>query len=143
MVRDQIREDERRLTIVLDATVRDASSGFDKKFEQAIVMAASLANHFIQEGANVELIAALKRHNVRSGSGLDHLYEILRSLATIEPVDPPDRTAAENGDIWDLLKAVPVLADERRFKVVITAMPKGSIPARVWRSAHVVFMEDL
>jgi hypothetical protein len=36
-----------------------------------------------------------------------------------------------------------VLRDERRFKVLITSSAKGTIPAHVWRSAHVVFMDDL
>jgi hypothetical protein len=38
---------------------------------------------------------------------------------------------------------MPLLGDDRRFKVLITSAPKGSIPAHVWRSAHVVFMDDL
>jgi hypothetical protein len=44
---------------------------------------------------------------------------------------------------WRLLDEVPVLRDERRFKVLITSARKGTIPGHVWRSAHVVFMEDL
>ena len=39
--------------------------------------------------------------------------------------------------------SVPVLRDDRRFKVLITSAKKGSIPAHIWRSAHVVFMDDL
>jgi hypothetical protein len=41
------------------------------------------------------------------------------------------------------MEQLPVLADERRFKVFITSAAKGTIPASIWRSAHVVFMEDL
>ena len=199
MVRENMREDEWRLTIVFDTSLppvavegkqpgdpasdnpqgeeKTAREIFEEKFERAVVMAASLANHFILERADVELITTNDENNVASGSGNDHLYRILRSLATIqsaaqsgaiEPVgDRPSRrgwrllgrsrrideaaTVGEtpqlkrtNGGIaWRLLDEVPVLGDERRFKVLITSAAKGTIPAHVWRTAHVVFMDDL
>ena len=54
-----------------------------------------------------------------------------------EPAPPATRVA------WRLLDEMPVLGDERRFKVLITSAGKGTIPAHIWRSAHVVFMDDL
>ncbi|HYP29345.1 MAG TPA: DUF58 domain-containing protein [Blastocatellia bacterium] len=188
MVREHMREDEWRLTIVFDTTRPDRSGnpedpsreepdGFDDKFERAIVMAASLANHFILERAEVELITPNEGHDVRSGTGHDHLYRILRSLATLQPSreapakaapardsgaggEPrrrrlfkrrPRPSADERGQAadgraasgWRLLDEVPVLADERRFKVLITSAAKGTIPANVWRSSHVVFIDDV
>lgn len=209
MVREHMREDEWRLTIVFDTALppgeRSASGqlatdgkhrdqldadkvaswqltpqnadDFRERFERAVLMAASLANHFILERAEVELISTSEQHNVASGSGNEHLYKILASLATLQPAEPPDdRSQAEegrrrrgwsirrrsarksseasrdpaselrkpNGGIaWRLLDEVPVLRDERRFKVLITSARKGTIPGHVWRSAHVVFMEDL
>lgn len=205
MVREHTREDEWRLTIVFDTSLPttsndgeqrgykpyDRTSGngqdeekaareiFEEKFERAVEMAASLANHFMLERADVELITTNDEHNVASGSGNDHLYKILRSLATIQPtgrrgaaepvsgkpsrrrwsllgrsrrsierVAPGRETStpkqrAEGGVAWRLLDEVPVLGDERRFKVLITSAAKGTIPAHVWRSAHVVFMDDL
>jgi uncharacterized protein (DUF58 family) len=192
MVRDHMREDEWRLTIVFDTELpaslknvstpveqdsepegaSEALAAFVEKFERGILLAASLANHFIQERADVELITTGERQNVASGSGHGHLYKILNRLATLqpdrrEPVDEekrrrwflPARTqkriaeratedesprARANGGIaWRLLDEVPVLADDRRFKVLITSAAKGTIPAHVWRSAHVVFMDDL
>ena len=199
MVREHMREDEWRLTIVFDTALPPSSpSGtglnsrtavdeetravdthsqdFRQRFERAILMAASLANHFILERADVELITTAG-HNVGSGSGQEHLYKILASLATLQPTDPADdetnakeaprmpgwsflRRAsrrsrdtadvpagkpveADSGIAWRLLDDVPVLRDERRFKVLITSARKGTIPGHVWRSAHVVFMEDL
>lgn len=188
MVRDHIREDERRLTIVFDTSAPGQKGErnpeewrrFRQSFERAIEMAASLANHFILEGADVELIAPDESDRVVSDTGLDHLYKILRALATIQPdalADPqlpavesgkqrrragrkgtahrlppkeikqvrarrPDALPVTNG-LARLLEGVPLLADERRFKVLITSAAKGTIPAGVWRSAHVVFMEDL
>ena len=210
MVREQMREDEWRLTIVFDTEMpavssmrelarlvdsapsksRDAGAETEtgseeaemepnplqEKFERAIVMGASLANHFILERADVELITTLEEQNVPAGSGQEHLYKILKSLATLQPThrvadqpapararrswrlfggprpDIEDQipkpagavTGKTNGGIaWRLLDEMPVLRDDRRFKVLITSSAKGTIPAHVWRSAHVVFMDDL
>jgi uncharacterized protein (DUF58 family) len=206
MVREHMREDEWRLTIVFDTALPpgaktpgpppDVTSAgqvdpdkvpgvqlpkqnpddFRERFERAVRMAASLANHFILERAEVELISTSDQHNVASGSGQEHLYKILGALATLQPTEPPDDFRAgepprrrgwslrrrrgqkpseppnhpENGGrkpnggiAWRLLDDVPVLRDERRFKVLITSARKGTIPGHVWRSAHVVFMEDL
>jgi uncharacterized protein (DUF58 family) len=208
MVREHMREDEWRLTIVFDTAppsapatssqvamdvgggdpaerdsdasrqlARQHADDFRERFERAIRMAASLANHFILERAEVELISTNEKHNVASGSGQEHLYKILASLATLQPSElhndpshaedsprkrgwifrrkrsaelsgplrePAGELRKTNGGIaWRLLDDVPVLRDERRFKVLITCARKGTIPAHVWRSAHVVFMEDL
>lgn len=194
MVREHTREDEWRLTIVFDtalpAGLSDRITGplatrsspgdaneFRERFEKAVSMAASLANHFILERADVELITTVKGQDVKSGSGHEHLYKILASLATLQPGGPVSENAPEerkrrrgfsffgrsaantksevDGDIsiadqrsnggiaWRLLDEIPVLGDERRFKVLITSARKGTIPAHIWRSAHVVFMDDL
>ncbi len=160
-----------------EAILKAAADAFQKKFERAIVMAASLANHFTTERADVELITTNEQHNVSPGSGHDQLYKILRSLATLQPtvnvsqtrrvekgnsarrklfrrshraaqeqIARADSIAAnkpDDGVAWRLLDEVPVLGDDRRFKVLITSAAKGTIPAHVWRSAHVVFMDDL
>lgn len=207
MVREHMREDEWRLTIVFDTTMpgdadprghglsarrsgphslEPAGDGarvdvdsFHDRFERAVLMAASLANHFIMERAEVELITTGAQDDVTSGSSNEHLYKILGSLATLEPTEPENRRQKAGGGrqkadkwpflpwtrrrselekmqeidselnslsgpiAWRLLDEVPVLRDDRRFKVLITSARKGSIPAHVWRSAHVVFMEDL
>jgi uncharacterized protein (DUF58 family) len=193
MVRENTREDERRLTIVFDSLHRMPKSlssesdesleqkiteQFEERFERAIIHAASLVNHFILEQADVELITPDEERNVGSGSGNEHLHKILRSLAMLEPIFLDDEESTEekqdnrslisrffNPDTatsneektgksaqiklldghnqWKALDTVPLLADERRFKVLITSAAKGSIPANVWRSTHVVYMEDL
>jgi uncharacterized protein (DUF58 family) len=184
MVREHMREDEWRLTIVFDTTLparEDSPAGppelraretysdqeSQEQFERGVLMAASLANHFILERAEVELITSRDEFNVASGSGNEHLYKILASLAMLEPIPSEadfSREASERGRLfggksrshasvttgqsnrgieWRLLDRMPVLADERRFKVLITSARKGTIPGHVWRSAHVVFMGDL
>ncbi|PYT07083.1 MAG: hypothetical protein DMF60_07855 [Acidobacteria bacterium] len=209
MVREHMREDEWRLTIVFDtalpvgstspgiaaadyfrkrtASASEESRGnsanldsndFRERFERAVLMAASLSNHFILERAEVELITTSDQHNVPSSSGQEHLYKLLAALATLQPTEPPDEgdeidkkrprrgwsffgrakrqsdseiardpanaSRKTNGGIaWRLLEDVPVLRDDRRFKVLITSARKGTIPAHIWHSAHVVFMDDL
>ncbi len=203
MVREHTREDEWRLTIVFDTLAppdlvalptnepdkksqddptaeadeerQRLAAAFQEKFERAIVEAASFANHFILERAEVELITPDERYNVGSGAGYEQLYKILRVLATLQPTvyaaeteeiaeaaPAPRRlfkrrrraAAASAGEAatvprpagqisWRLLDELPVLGDERRFKVLITSAAKGTIPAHIWRSAHVVFMDDL
>jgi len=213
MVREHMREDEWRLTIVFDTTLPSDSESpprpssrakrgskaqsepadataklpddFRERFERAVLMAASLANHFILERAEVELITIGEQHNVGWGAGQEHLYKILASLATLQPTDRVDnhnsragggnsesrrgwgllgkretfetgynqtaeidgkeagKGGGTNGIAWRLVDDVPVLRDDRRFKVLITPAKKGTIPGHVWRSAHVVFMDDL
>jgi uncharacterized protein (DUF58 family) len=180
MVREHVREDDWRLTIVFDTSRpektdadknADSDEIFEARFERAVEMAASLANHFILERSQVELITVDERLNVTSGSDPDHLYHLLRSLAMLRPAPRSDAEEnpkagksifarlrrfiedesreessgrPQNGKpLRQLINQIPVLADERRFKVLITPAPKGTIPANVWRSAHVVFMEDL
>src|SRR5204863_8629680 len=118
--REHMREDEWRLTIVFDTALPAGSSSsaraaansnkrsgqpaeessststqadlddFRERFERAVLMAASLANHFILERAEVELITTSDQHNVPSSSGQEHLYKLLAALATLQPTEPPD-----------------------------------------------------
>jgi uncharacterized protein (DUF58 family) len=192
MVREHTREDEWRLTIVIDTALPpslssrvgglgkeaseeaalEAQAAFHERFERAVLLAASLANHFILERADVELITTGDDKDITSGSGYDHLYKILGGLAVLQPdkgdrdreekrrrwfqpgraarkaeerllEDETPRAKANGGIAWRLLDEVPILANERRFKVLITSAAKGTIPAHIWRSAHVVFMDDL
>ena len=187
MVREKMREDDRRLTIVFDTTRRtppqandeqgpSAEECFAEQFERAVLCAASLAQHFILEQSDVELITTDERQNVASGASPDHLYKILRSLAMLEPsalaahvnaveqkrkrrpgllsrfmgLDEGQREDREKTEgvepgpsSWVSLDQVPVLTNERRFKVLLTSAAKGSIPTNVWRSTHVIYMEDL
>lgn len=137
-VRETLREDERRLSIFFDPTRHgDVSPEFDERFERAVEFAASLARHFMDEGSEVEAVTPESR--VGPGIGREHLYRILGSLAVITPVPAP----SEDGVAWDLLDLLPGLGDDHLFKILITAAPKGSIPARVWRTSHVVYIDDL
>ena len=81
-----------------------------------------------------------------AGRGQDHgiARRFVQMIATAVEDDIVVANPRSNGGIaWRLLDEIPVLGDERRFKVLITSARKGTIPAHIWRSAHVVFMDDL
>jgi len=136
-VREFTAEDERRITIVLDT--RDLSEStednFLQRFEVGIVQAASLLKHFIDERAEVRLM--LGDDLGRYGGGLKHLYTCLRRLALVNP-------QKENGDV-ELSTSVSDPASvkddnafDEDYAIVLTTAPPGSIPARIWRAAHVI-----
>jgi uncharacterized protein (DUF58 family) len=137
IVRETALEEDLRLTIFFDATIPAAGADalFLERFEEAVVMAASLARHFTGEGAEVELVTSSAR--VPAGSGLGHLHKILTEISALVP-------AATGGDSAAVqLEDLPGVADDRRFKVLFTPARKGSIPASIWRAAHVVYFEEL
>jgi uncharacterized protein (DUF58 family) len=131
-VREFTAEDEKRVTIVLDTGSTDPQDDFDERFEHAVVHAASLLKHFIDERGEVRLILGSKIGNY--GSGPEHLYENLRRLALVTPETVAFDPANERGK--SCLTATPA-GDE--FAIVLTSAPPGSIPARVWRSSHVIY----
>lgn len=141
IVRETVREEDFRLSVFFDPRRPGAAgdAGFADRFERAVEMAASLARHFIREGADVELVTPSAR--ITPGAGPGHLYRILGELAVVEPSGPGDEPPA--GVSWGLLDALPGLSDEHRFKVLFTSAPKGTIPAAVWRTAHVIYVDDL
>jgi uncharacterized protein (DUF58 family) len=136
-VREFTAEDERRITIVLDTRdlSESAEDNFLPRFEAGIVQAASLLKHFIDERAEVRLM--LGEDLGRYGGGLKHLYTCLRRLALVNP-------QKENGDV-ELSTSVSDPASvkddnafDEDYAIVLTTAPPGSIPARIWRAAHVI-----
>jgi uncharacterized protein (DUF58 family) len=161
MVREFTRDDDWRVTIALDThlpgTAQHASPNGnepDEKFERAVTLAASLITHFITEGAEVRLI--IGREDFGFGSDNDHRYGLLRALARLEPVyngkesKSPSKAAEGIAELhsgeaaaWNLVERMPALAADDQFKILITPAARGSIPAKIWRSAHVVYFDDL
>lgn len=140
-VRETVHEEDFRLSIFFDTRRPDRGDQelFDERFERAVEMAASLARHFIREGSDVELVTPHGR--VAAARGMGHLYKILGALAVLQPEGASD--GAPNQVSWGLLDTLPGIGDEERFKVVFTSAPRGTIPTAVWRSAHVVYIEEL
>lgn len=163
MVREFTRDDDWRVTIAFDAydlkAVNDSAleqeNKFDEKFERAVIFAASLVTHFIKEGAEVRLIIG----PTDSGFGIDneHRYALLNQLARISPLQPETvkeklnelahQSSAKGQESssaeWGLLDRMPALAGDDDFKILITPAVRGTIPASVWRAAHVVYFDDL
>ena len=149
MVREFTRDDDWRVTIALDVAqlvvgnpAEPATSPanlpvakFNAQFEQAVTFAASLLTHFLDEGAETRLI--LGEYDSGFGRENEHRYELLRHLARITPVVAPESETPPS-----LLGRMPALADDE-YKLLITPSKRGSIPANIWRRAHVVYFDDL
>src|SRR5882724_2139361 len=135
-VREFTAEDERRITIIFDT--RDLSDSdnenFLPRFEAGVVQAASLLKHFVDERAEIRLM--LGDELGRYGSGLKHLHQCLRRLALVNP-------QPQNGEV-DLSTSVndPTAKDDNvldeDYAIVLTTAPLGSIPAKIWRTSHVI-----
>jgi len=134
IVREFTAEDERRITIVLDTrdlNVEDTTT-FVSRFESGVVQAASLLKHFIDERADVRLI--LHDQVGAYGTGLGHLYDSLRRLALVQPVQGGElRVTAKQG-----IKDNDPFAED--YAIVLTTAPPGSIPPQIWRASHVIYV---
>ncbi len=136
MVREFTAEDERRITIVLDTHDRNDSdpTRFRARFEAGVVQAASFLKHFIDERAEVRLL--LHDEVGPYGSGLKHLYDCLRRLAFVGPqtkgagdIAAFDARTTNNSGLFT-----------EDYAIVLTTAQPGSIPAKVWRAAHVIYV---
>ena len=155
-VREFTSEDERRITIVLDNTVknhlppilkaaneplktaRDSDAGsFRERFERGVTRAASLLKHFVDERAEVRLIIGDEVGPY--GTGLEHLYQCLRRLALVTPQSAPlnTKSCGSSDDVKVGHRARSVSADD--YAILITPAPPGSIPAPVWRRSYVIY----
>jgi uncharacterized protein (DUF58 family) len=138
-VREFTAEDERRITIVLDT--RDLSDSepenFWPRFEAGVVEAASLLKHFIDERAEVRLM--LGNDLGPYGGGLKHLYDCLRRLALVGP-----QSEYGGGDLLGSLGEASNVKEhavfDEDYAIVLTTAPPGSIPARIWRASHVIYV---
>ncbi len=140
-VREFTSEDERRITIILDTRLQPELDGGERlqKFERGVIVAASLVKHFIDERAEVRLILGAETGGY--GSGLEQLYDCLKRLALVVPLDTGDRRDEFFARMADLETAAPIRSgDGGDFAIVITAAAPGSIPAKLWRSAHVLYL---
>src|SRR5712692_6785305 len=138
MVREFTREDESRILLVLDPHLTAAeSSGLasgvattNDRFERAVTICASLAWHFYERNFSLQFRSAGVETALAHADQI--IFAILRHLALAQPL-PPDPKQALMTD----LAASPDL-----FKIIVTSQPHGSIPAPVWSSSYVVFLDD-
>jgi uncharacterized protein (DUF58 family) len=138
MVREFTREDDCRVLLVLDPhlAATDASglkpeiSATNERFERAVTTCASLAWYFYERNSLLEFRSA--GMETRLAPADEIIFAILRHLALAQPL-PPDPSQALMAD----LAASPDL-----FKIIVTSQPRGSVPASVWSSSYVVFLDD-
>ena len=100
IVREFSAEDDKKITVVLDARLPEESrpkltlrekldadhaggAAVSQRFEKAVSLAASLLSHFTEEQAEVRLI--IDGDASEFGVGSRHLHELLRRLAVVEP----------------------------------------------------------
>jgi uncharacterized protein (DUF58 family) len=157
MVREFTRDDDCRVLLVLDphikvpgaapgkssngltgaaavaarAAARAAAVSPEELFERAVTLCASLAWHFSETAAALEFRTAGISTPLAAAN--ENIFPILRHLAVAQPL-PPD---PEGKLITDLASA-PEL-----FKIIITSQSHGSIPASIWFSSYVIFLDDL
>ncbi len=147
MAREFAREEENQFCLILDTRLRPpAGASGQNQFEKAVSLAASIAAHFLKEGAEMEFLTP--HEHIPLGSGMDHLYRILKSLAVVDyDVNPvpgfldsrsPDSFTGEMG-----LKQLREILSGKVFKIIITSKSRGSFPSALWRSSHVVFFDEL
>jgi uncharacterized protein (DUF58 family) len=136
-VREFTSEDERRITIVLDARLPgEPGEELRQRFEKGVVQTASLLKHFIDERAEVRLV--LGDEVGPFGSGIEQLYRCLRRLALVTPIEGAQPQSFE----IDPTMKTSVTRDAVRhdYSILLTAAAPGSIPAGVWRTSHVIYL---
>ena len=139
MVREFTREDDCRVLLVLDPHISSvlkpgsdpAAHTASERFERAITLCAALSWHFYERNAHLQFRSA--GVETRLAPAEEIVFLILRYLALASPL-PPD---PKHTLITDLASS-PEL-----FKVIVTSQPRGSIPANVWYSSYVIFLDDV
>jgi len=136
MVREFTREDETRILLVLDPHVftpdpGSASQTPADRFERAVTLCAGVAWHFFERNALIQFRSAGVETPLAPAE--ENIFAILHHLALAQPL-PPDPQHV----LLTSLAASPEL-----FKIIVTSQPRGSIPASLWHTSYVVFLEDL
>jgi uncharacterized protein (DUF58 family) len=145
MVREFTREDDCRVLLVLDPHVSSGGTRQGEgtrrteirraiaaeRFERAVTLCAAIAWHFFERNAHLQFRSVGLETELAPAE--QNIFAILRHLALIQPL-PADPEQALLSD----LAASPDL-----FKVIVTSQARGSIPAGIWHSSYVVFLEDL
>jgi len=138
MVREFAREEDFRVLVVLDPHL---SVGIDinskkemaeakERFERAVTICASLAWHFYERSSVMQFRSAGIETPLAVANEI--IFTVLRHLALAQPLpsDPSQKLMAE-------LASSPEL-----FKLIVTTQPRGSVPASVWSSSYVIFLDE-
>jgi uncharacterized protein (DUF58 family) len=146
MAREYARDEESKICLMLDTSRPDRTpASFEDTFEKAVSLAASIAVHFLEAGAGLDFLTP--HEYVPRGTGIDHLYRILRVLAVIRSDSAPagSRKLWVRGSLSHVKdeEALEQILSDKVFKIIITSKPRRSFPSAIWRSSHVVFFDEL
>jgi uncharacterized protein (DUF58 family) len=131
-VREFTREDERRLVLVLDARLTRADEKMISQFEKAVTFCACLAWHFYEIDAQMQFLTqGFQTPMAASG---EIIYHILETLALIEPklvssISPEELQAR-------------LASAAHGFNIILTSLPRGSIPTHIWTSSYLIFLDS-
>lgn len=125
MVREFLKEDDRKCCFIFDSAFQGFGDQDHFAFEQAVRACANLLRHFHELGCETRL--ATPQGSTRYSKNEDGLTESLKLLAVIQP----DEAGAT---------ALAVLAEDSAFKIVFTASRRGEVPATVWSDSHADFL---
>jgi uncharacterized protein (DUF58 family) len=135
MVREFAREDDCRVLLILDPYPGDASlkdtTNLDERFERAVNLCAGIAWHFYERNAYLQFRSAGIETILAPAEEM--IFAILRHLALAQP-QPRE---AQDALLHDLA------ASPELFKIIVTSRPRGTIPAELWHSSYVIFLESL
>jgi uncharacterized protein (DUF58 family) len=146
MALEYARDEESKFCLILDTriSVGDPAERHER-FERAVSLAASIAAHFLKDGAALEFLTP--QEYVPRGTGIDHLYRILRSLAVVQYESttsaPEPSWGRESFSVIGGRQDIDQILSDKVFKIIITSKPRGSFPSAIWRSSHVVFFDEL
>jgi uncharacterized protein (DUF58 family) len=147
MAREFERDEESKFCLILDTRLHGvARADCEGVFEKAVSLAASITAHFLKEGAGIEFLTP--HEYVPRGTGIHHLYRILRSLAVVKyetgsPEGPSTRWDQDQFSGIKDIQALHQILSDKVFKIIITSQPRGSFPSAIWRSSHVIFFNEL
>jgi uncharacterized protein (DUF58 family) len=135
MVREFAREDDCRVLLVLDPhggeePVGNAAKAEDR-FERAVTLCAGIAWHFYERNAFLQFRSAGIETMLAPAE--ENIFAILRHLALAQP----EPTEAQDALLQDLA------ASPELFKIIVTSRQRGTIPAELWHSSYVIFLESL
>ena len=138
MVREFTREDDCRVLLVLDphisSVLRAGSNPTEQtaseRFERAVTLCAALVWNFYERNALLQFRSA-GMETVLAPAG-ELVFPVLRYLALVSALPPDPRHTL----ITDLTSSPDL------FKIIVTSQPRGTIPAAVWNSSYVVFLDE-
>jgi uncharacterized protein (DUF58 family) len=135
MVREFAREDDCRILLVLDPHpgdgVEKSGAALNERFERAVTLCAGIAWHFYERNAFLQFRSVGIETALAPAEAT--IFAILRHLALAQP----QSIEAQDALLQDLA------ASPELFKVIVTSRPRGTIPAELWHSSYVVFLESL